>query len=361
MKADQTSAKRCQLKPLLSTTGRRPHPRRRPREDGQPGQNAGGEDRNEIPPRAFAMVLVGEEALEMLVDEKEMEEFRIGERHGDEPWRGDQREQQQAAEQMQPPPHRPVAGQQRIDETATRRAGRRRSVPSTGRPAPAPTRRSSIHMRCSRSVAAPRCASSSAPKPTLIHKVSPESSVRMCALSTYHTHPPSAAALYRPRRGTAEAKADVADEQHADESGQRGPQTRCPLMNAERLVRSGGQPVLQCRLLEVLDAVQARRKPVAAGHHFARYFRIAAFVGMDQSAIVEIGEPDQREQRGCSAIDADRESGASRRSNDGVDGGGHRAWPRREAGASAILPCSPRERGTRAFAIAFCLLASACR
>ena len=34
-------------------------------------------------------MFVGEEALEMLVDEKETEELRIGERHGDEPWRGD--------------------------------------------------------------------------------------------------------------------------------------------------------------------------------------------------------------------------------------------------------------------------------
>jgi len=38
-----------------------------------------------------------QEALEMLMDEKETEEFRIGERYGDEPWRGYQREQQQAA------------------------------------------------------------------------------------------------------------------------------------------------------------------------------------------------------------------------------------------------------------------------
>ena len=215
-------------------------------------------------------------------------------------------------------------------------------------------------MRCSRSAAALRCASSSAPKPTLIHKVSPESSVRMCVLSTYHSASAERRRAVQAQPGTAEAKSDVADEQHAGESGERGPETRRPLMNAERLVRGGGQPVLQCRLLEVLDAVQARRQPVAAGHHFARYFRIAAFVGMDQSAVVEIGEPDQREQEDECDRCGPRKRGVGR-SNDGVDGGGHRGLvPARSRGERdfTVFATRTRDAGVRN---CFCLLASACR
>jgi hypothetical protein len=59
--------------------------------------------------------------------------------------------------------------------------------------------------------------------------------------------------------------------------------------------REGGGrgPVLQRGFFEVLDAVQARRQPVAAGHHFARYLGIATFVGVDQAALFQRAEPGQ--------------------------------------------------------------------
>ena len=52
----------------------------------------------------------------------------------------------------------------------------------------------------------------------------------------------------------------------------------------ERLEARRRQPVLQRRLLEVLEAVEPRRHPVAADRHLARDLGVAAFVGMLQLA-----------------------------------------------------------------------------
>src|SRR4051812_16222403 len=71
-------------------------------------------------------------------------------------------------------------------------------------------------------------------------------------------------------------------------------------MDAESVVGCGRDPVLEGRLLEILDAVETRRQPIAGGHHFTRNLGVAAFVGVDQPAVLEIREPDQREgQHDC--------------------------------------------------------------
>ena len=88
-----------------------------------------------------------------------------------------------------------------------------------------------------------------------------------------------------------------AHDQHAGEAGQRGPQSRRPLARAERHVGGRGGPVLQRRLLEVLQAVQAWGQPVAGRDHLARDLGIAAFVRLDQFAVAESAEPDQRQQQ----------------------------------------------------------------
>jgi len=59
-------------------------------------------------------VLLGEEALEVLVDEKEAGKFRIGERHHDEPRRRDREEQQAPANQVQSRQQLPVTLEQNI-------------------------------------------------------------------------------------------------------------------------------------------------------------------------------------------------------------------------------------------------------
>jgi len=58
-------------------------------------------------------------------------------------------------------------------------------------------------------------------------------------------------------------------------------------------------PVSQRRLLEVLDAVEARRDEIAALRHLARDLGIAPFVRLDELAVVECAEPaaDKQQQR----------------------------------------------------------------
>src|SRR5439155_25589063 len=69
------------------------------------------------------------------------------------------------------------------------------------------------------------------------------------------------------------------------------PQPRAPLREAECLVRHGRRPVLQRRLLEVLQAVEMRRDPVTAREHLARDLGVAALVGIEERADLQGREP----------------------------------------------------------------------
>src|SRR5205085_353256 len=64
----------------------------------------------------------------------------------------------------------------------------------------------------------------------------------------------------------------------------------------EQFKKRGRRPVLQRRLLEVPEAVQARRQPVAARHHLARDLAIAALVRLVERPDGERAEPQDREQ-----------------------------------------------------------------
>ena len=89
--------------------------------------------------------------------------------------------------------------------------------------------------------------------------------------------------------------------QHAGETGQGRPQPGSPFTFAESLVSGGSHPVLKRRLLEILDAIEARRVPVSGDRHFTRNFRVTSFVRTHQVAIVEVAEPrdtKQDQQRG---------------------------------------------------------------
>ena len=138
---------------------------------------------------------------------------------------------------------------------------------------------------------------------------------------------PRATTEYRcavqPQQRAAKAKAHVADEKNAQESRQCGPQARRPMMNAEDRIGGSGDPVLERRLLEILDPVEPRRDPVAAGRHLARNFRVSAFVRVHQTTILEIGEPnrgeDEQQDDGSAAGQRGRRGGDSR-----SGGRGHR-------------------------------------
>ena len=66
-------------------------------------------------------------------------------------------------------------------------------------------------------------------------------------------------------------------------------------MLAEHFIRHGGGPVLQRRFFEIFQIVQARRDPVAAGHHLARNLGVTAFIRLDQVTIFQIAEPDDHQ------------------------------------------------------------------
>src|SRR6202158_75440 len=90
---------------------------------------------------------------------------------------------------------------------------------------------------------------------------------------------PRATTEYRgavqPQQRAAKAEAHVADEQNTQESRRCGPQARRPVMNAKDRIGGSGDPVLQRRLLEILDPVEPRRYPGAAGCHPARQLRVS--------------------------------------------------------------------------------------
>ena len=83
--------------------------------------------------------------------------------------------------------------------------------------------------------------------------------------------------------------------EHAEETGEHAPQPGRPCMLAEQGVGRRRGPVLQRGFFERLDAVQARRGPVAARHHFARDFGVAPLVRVDQLAIFDVRKPNRRE------------------------------------------------------------------
>ena len=94
-------------------------------------------------------------------------------------------------------------------------------------------------------------------------KVSPMSSVRNWPPMK---NPQAAGERQRgenPRSAWREATRRERREGDAQQAGDRGPQPRGPLVEAEQREHGRGRPVLQRRLLEVLDAVQPRRDPVA--------------------------------------------------------------------------------------------------
>ncbi len=117
-----------------------------------------------------------------------------------------------------------------------------------------------------------------------------------------HAHMPDAAREREcgvgARVATGQARGGEADGDDGEKARQRGRQARRPFVDAERIERGGAHPVLQRRLLEVLQVVQPRRHPVAARRHLAGDLAVAALVRMLEAPRVERGEPrDRRDER----------------------------------------------------------------
>ena len=254
------------------------------------------EDRNEIPPGAFAARFVGEKAREVLADEKEIEKLIVAQGDGDEPRRSDRQKNNQAADQVQPAPERPVAVERGIDHQ--RRSGQHQADQSFGQYRERERRPRGEHPPA---LLAECCVVTLGEEQTAHADAHPESDAGVQREDMSVEHVPRATAerggAVQAQQRTAEPQTHVADKQNAQESRQCGPHPCRPMMNAEDRVGGSGYPVLQCRLLEILEAVKSRREPVAADRHLARNFRVSALVRVHQSPIVEIGKPDRGENQ----------------------------------------------------------------
>src|SRR5207302_9554605 len=97
-----------------------PNPPRTEREYDEPRQAAGKGNRNEVIPGSRALVLFRQESLQVLVDEEERQELVVRARHRDEPRRHDDEKEHGSRYDMQPPPKREVAIDERVDDERAR-------------------------------------------------------------------------------------------------------------------------------------------------------------------------------------------------------------------------------------------------
>ena len=106
------------------------------------------------------------------------------------------------------------------------------------------------------------------------------------------------ASTSRPARAPARRPAlrrSVQRQRAAQQAPQQRRQPRRPLVIAEHGQRGGGDPVEQRRLVEIGQAVQRGREPMARTQHFPGDADIAAFVGQGQRPQPQrAGEPDQQ-------------------------------------------------------------------
>ncbi len=103
------------------------------------------------------------------------------------------------------------------------------------------------------------------------------------------------------RRARGRHRVPLAPDQGPDgiqrrQGAQADVQTRRPVVLAEESLADGGGPVLQRRLLDVDQSVQVRYHPVAAGEHLTRNLRIAALVGIVETALTQTDQPPHHEQ-----------------------------------------------------------------
>ena len=97
-------------------------------------------------------------------------------------------------------------------------------------------------------------------------------------------------------RGREEAAREKEHDQRAQGRRERDRQPHRERVLAESRERRGIQPVTQDRLLEVADAVEVRRDPIAREDHLARDLAVANFVRRRERPHAERREVDDREQ-----------------------------------------------------------------
>lgn len=250
---------------------------------------------HEVIERARPVLLGRQVAAKLLDDEEEIEELGVALLDQHEPRRDDREEDHEAAHQVQPLPQRPVAGDQRIQHQ--HRAGQDQADEPLGQHRERHRGPADPHPAAHRAGAQARPLREQQRAQRQRH---PEREPHVERVEVAHQVPVRRAGEHdgreQARQRIEQARAGVADQQHAREAGEAGVEARLPFADAEPRERQRVQPGLQRRLLEIFVAVVARRDPVAGDEHFARHLRVAALVARDQVAQPERREPDDRER-----------------------------------------------------------------
>src|SRR6266850_1675155 len=218
---------------------------------------------------------LGGEALEMLLDEEEAQELVVGERDRDEPGCGDREKQRASGENLHFSKQCPVALDQDIEsERRQRQHDADQSLAQHGEGARRPGEEHVPEREREHGAAQEER------QPHVQGIDLPEHDVERATGEHRGGVDP---------RGRAE-KTPSCKKHHENsrKAGERSPQPCRPVRDFEQREERGGGPVLQRRLLEVLEAVQARRDPVAARHHLARDLGVAALVGVVERPHAEI-------------------------------------------------------------------------
>jgi hypothetical protein len=233
------------------------------------------------------------EALEVLVHEEILEEFRIGACGEDEPRRGDREEDCQTATPVQARERARLAMPQRVsDEGREREDDADQPLAEHGERHRGPGREHPGGLRATRAgLAGEQIGEHGA--------VEEQAHAHVERVDARHDDEVRA----RQQRQRAEGARVAAEERpprepcddHRAEAGQRGPEARGPFRGAEGLVCRGGGPVLERRLLEVGEAVQPRRHPVAGREHLARDLGVAALVRMRERPVCQLDEPERQD------------------------------------------------------------------
>ena len=234
-------------------------------------------------------------AAEMLLHEEEVEEFRIGALHEDEPGQRDREEQRDAAQRERAPHDRQVALDRRVDDE--RKAGEhdadeplRQDRASHGRPGERHRPRADARIGVR-----PMGGDEREER----HRMKEgEPDVEREDLRA-HQHGPGTCEHGARHQSLVRAPPSPPEDcrdDHEDEAGQRGPQPRRPLVGREDPEGERREPVLERRLLEVLEPVEARRDVVAAREHFARDLGVARFVRPEERACLERAEPQHAQE-----------------------------------------------------------------
>src|SRR5579871_5872139 len=93
-----------------------------------------------------------------------------------------------------------------------------------------------------------------------------------------------------------ESAPDSAGQQQPCKTTQGGPETHGPGVDTDQLLSDRGRPVLQRRLLEIEDAVEARRDPIAADQHLARDLPVTPLVRIEQRRHAQRRKPQRHQQ-----------------------------------------------------------------